>query len=89
MHFCSCLHTSSKDYFPGYDWCVCLEVFEHVPKHLESQLVLALDSEMNVGVIGVMIYIYIYIYIYMNELFESRGHMGVILAYLGISWHTV
>ncbi|CAE8705016.1 unnamed protein product, partial [Polarella glacialis] len=22
----------------GYDWCVCLEVFEHVPKHLESQL---------------------------------------------------
>ncbi|CAE7201473.1 SLC2A3, partial [Symbiodinium pilosum] len=23
----------------GYDWCICLEVFEHVPKHLEDQLV--------------------------------------------------
>ena len=76
MHFCSCLHTSSRDHFPGYDWCVCLEVFEHVPKHLESQLVLASDSEMNVGVIGFMIY-------YIYELFESRGHMGVMMGHLG------
>eukprot|EP00930_Biecheleria_cincta_P005917 TRINITY_DN106875_c0_g1_i1.p1 TRINITY_DN106875_c0_g1~~TRINITY_DN106875_c0_g1_i1.p1 ORF type:complete len:266 (+),score=28.16 TRINITY_DN106875_c0_g1_i1:56-853(+) len=23
----------------GYDWCLCLEVFEHVPMHLEKKLV--------------------------------------------------
>lgn len=28
----------------GYDWCVCLEVFEHVPKKLEPQLAFISDQ---------------------------------------------
>ncbi|CAL1153564.1 unnamed protein product [Cladocopium goreaui] len=35
----------------GYDWCVCLEVFEHVPKHLESQLVECLLAAAGKGLI--------------------------------------
>ena len=35
----------------GYDWCVCLEVFEHVPKKLEPQLVKCLLAAAGKGLI--------------------------------------
>lgn len=35
----------------GYDWCLCLEVFEHVPMHLEEQLVKCILAGTGCGLI--------------------------------------
>mmetsp|Transcript_18274 Transcript_18274/g.42855 ORF Transcript_18274/g.42855 Transcript_18274/m.42855 type:complete len:227 (-) Transcript_18274:31-711(-) len=35
----------------GYDWCICLEVFEHVPKDLEDKLVDCLVAGSGKGLV--------------------------------------
>ena len=75
-----CIVTAACTQAPGYDWCVCLEVFEHVPKHLESQLVLASDSEINFGVTWV---------IWVIRVTWSHGGWWVMLAHgvKDFTWH--
>ncbi|CAJ1343610.1 unnamed protein product [Effrenium voratum] len=65
----------------GYDWCVCLEVFEHVPKSLESQLVDCLLAGARKGLVlsvatpgqGGLGHVNEQTHEYVVELLENRG----------------